>query len=108
MTSRKPKTFEEKINAFMKRFESSNVEIKRDFLERFSYLDADEVGTLFDLCEEIEDMAYKLACQVVRKSNMSAETQRATMQAAIEKKYPYLDEVRVYRLISRKLYWAYH
>ncbi len=105
MTNRKLKTSEEKINAFLKSFESGKVRLKSKdyFLERYPYLNTDEVETLFTLCQEIEDMAYQLALQVV-KSDMSIEAQRAMMQSALETTYPYLEATRMHRLISRKLY----
>lgn len=107
MTDRKLKTFEEKVNAFLKSFESGKLRVRNKdyFLASYPSLDVDEVEILFALCQEIEERAYQLACQAI-KSDRPIETQRAMMQTTLETAYPYLDAIRIHRLISRKLYWA--
>lgn len=65
MTEKKLRTFEEKVNAFLKHFESGITRRQsRDyFLKKYAYLGKDEIEALFLLCHEIEDTAYQLACQ---------------------------------------------
>lgn len=114
MTDRKLKTFEEKMNAFLKSLESGNLQYtsKSYFLEKYSYLDADEVEMLFNLGGEIRAMAVELAGQAMEarsttfsvisklKHKNTFEAIASTVQAALEARYPYLEEIRITRLVA--------
>jgi hypothetical protein len=102
MTQRRVKTFDEKLNAFMKMRESGNMYIERDYAQRFDYLPPAEVHDLFVLCDKIEATALRLAKRV-----QDGAIDRELFQEQLTEEYPYLEEKRVARLISRSSYWAY-
>lgn len=53
----KLKEFDEKINDFIKNFESTSYDHHciEHFLKKYSYMKTDEIRKLFDLCLEIEN-----------------------------------------------------
>jgi|GEM_PF-5920552 len=104
MSSRKLKTFDEKINDVMKKSESSRLWSLDDFINHYSYLEESDVRGLFKLCKEIERYASEVAYRLNEENKgIFAEKQNA-LTIAISQKYPYLEQVRIQRLISRTLY----
>ncbi len=99
MTRKRLETFEEKVNAFMRMRESSTVYIERDYVQRFGYMPPAQVHELFVLCGEIERTAEQLAIQVQR-----GIFDPKAFSRQLREKYPYLEEKRVARLVSRSLY----
>jgi hypothetical protein len=100
--ARKLKTFDKKVNAFMRIRESGRVRLEPDYAEKFHYLPASEVHDLFALCKRIEATAFRLAKQYQRGA-----IDRETFQKQLTENYPFLEEKRLARLMSRTSYWAY-
>jgi hypothetical protein len=110
MTSRKAKTFEEKINAILQYEEYTGRRWqKARFLPKFAYLADDELEALLRLGQEIERYAISIAETLFSNGEALTEEDRGrfdTLKAAIREKYPYLDAVRVQRLTAQTAYYV--
>lgn len=108
MTSRKAKTFEEKINAIVRYEEYACAGWnKARFLPKFAYLGDDELEALLRLGQEIEHYAagvtkslFSFGEPPTAEDNGRVETLAAT----IREMYPYLDAERVKRLTAQSAY----
>ena len=99
MTARKLRNFEEKINKFLQVLESSTVHIEKDFQVKFNYLEKDEVKQLYSLAREIEQYSYQ---QV--KNWIDGNITLDNLIDDIKRKYPYLEEKRLQRVLARSRY----
>lgn len=110
MTSKKAKTFEEKINAILRYEEYACAWRKKErFLPKFAYLADDELESLLQLGQEIERYAAGVAKSLFAFGELPTAEDNGrveTLAAAIREKYPYLDAVRVDRLTAQSAYNA--
>jgi hypothetical protein len=109
MTSRKAKTFEEKLNAILryKEYTYAGWMDTARFLPKFAYLADDELEMLLRLGQEIEQYAASVAKRVFSFGELpTAQTtvKVETLAAAIRERYPYLDAERVKRLTAQSAY----
>lgn len=109
MTSKKPKTFEEKVNAIIKYYEYKHWWNKKEFLPKFAYLADDELESLLQLGREIEQYAQKVAQEHFPSDGNpipTGDSRIEIVRTAIRDKYPYLDDTRIERLTGRSIYYA--
>jgi hypothetical protein len=110
MTAKKAKTFEEKINAIFRYEEYTQAWWKKErFLSRFGYVPNDELESLLQLGQEIEQYAAELAHSLFTFGELLPEKDGAridALTAAIREKYHYLDPERVNCLAARSTYNA--
>lgn len=109
MGTKKAVTFEEKINAVMRYYEYVQWYDHAHFLPKFKYLPAGELDTLLSLGSEIEDFARVQATEIAAHFDLVAHPDGdwvAQLEAAIFKRYPFLDAIRVHRLAARSAYYA--
>jgi hypothetical protein len=111
MSSRKAKTFEEKINAILRyeEYACAGWKNKARFLPKFAYLPEDELERLLQLGQEIERYAAGVAKSLYSFGEVPTEKDNRrveTLAAAIHEQYPYLDAERVKRLTAQSAYNA--
>ena len=106
MAKLKLTSFAEKINAYLKYREYLHFWDQSQFRKKFAQVSEAEGHALIQLGQEIEQVAYDLICQYALDLLLSVETLRSQMRAALLAKYPYLDRIRMDRIISRVMHLA--
>lgn len=109
MTSKKPKTFEEKVNAILRYEEYTYSWDKARFLPKFAHLADDELESLLRLGQEIEQYAAEVAHSLFSFGELLTAKDEGRIEAlsgAIREKYPYLDTIRADRLTASAAYNA--
>jgi len=110
MTSRKLRTFEEKVNGFLKYSIYAGSWYKPKYLKKYAYLSEAEIDELIAKCREIEYFAIDLAKQLsfneqIWNSGRLTNEIKDYMEPLIRARYPYLEPMRVLSVIG--LGWLY-
>ncbi len=109
MTTRQAKTFEDKINAILRYNDYTYSWDKAKFLLKFAYLADDELEKLLGLTHEIERYAWDVAGSLFSFGHVFTAEDAAkigALEATVRERYPYLEHIRLGRLVASTAYYA--